>query len=73
MKGRPGVASSAEEEVLRRYEAGEVAAAGERAKAAKPIALTSKLARFASSEAGARKALAKPDLPRAMSHSPPPR
>jgi len=72
-RGRFGIVARA----LRRWRseapAGKVAAARERAKVAKRIALSSKLARFVSSEIEARRALAKHDLPRAISQLPPSR
>ncbi|WP_163996895.1 FHA domain-containing protein [Pyxidicoccus caerfyrddinensis] len=67
-KGRAGTGSPAEAAVLKRYEAGEVSAARERAKAAKLNALYSQLARFEYAEAESRKALSKRDLPAAITH-----
>ncbi|AEI66065.1 FHA domain-containing protein [Corallococcus macrosporus] len=70
--GRPDTAAPAsgpsakQAEVLRRYEAGDVAAARDLAQAEKLTALHEQLIRFEAAEAAARKALAKGDLPEAI-------
>ncbi|QSQ27833.1 FHA domain-containing protein [Pyxidicoccus parkwayensis] len=61
---RPG--TSAEADVLKRYEAGEVSVARERARAAQLHSLYTQLARFENAEAEFHKALLKQDLPRAI-------
>lgn len=63
----PSDATSAKEaEVLRRYEAGDVAAARDMAQAEKLTALHGQLMRFETAEAQAKKALAKRDFPEAI-------
>lgn len=58
--------SAKEAEALRRYEAGDVAAARELAQAEKLTALHGKLLRFETAEAQAKQALAKRDFPEAI-------
>ncbi|WP_284665930.1 FHA domain-containing protein [Myxococcus sp. SDU36] len=58
--------SSKEIEVLRRYEAGDVAAARDLAQAEKLTALHGQLLRFETAESQAKKALAKRDFPEAI-------
>ncbi|MCY1015262.1 FHA domain-containing protein [Pyxidicoccus sp. MSG2] len=67
-KGRAGTVSPAEAAVLKRYAAGEVSAARERARAAKLNALYSQLARFEYAEAESRKAQQQRDLSGAITH-----
>ncbi|NVJ06648.1 FHA domain-containing protein [Myxococcus sp. AM001] len=63
----PSDASASKEiEVLRRYEAGDVAAARDLAQAEKLTALHEQLLRFEAAESLAKKALAKRDLPEAI-------
>ncbi|HZI15369.1 MAG TPA: FHA domain-containing protein [Myxococcus sp.] len=64
-KARSGPVSKAEAEVLRRYVAGDVAKARDKARAAKLSTLSAQLTRFAQAEAEARKAQAKGDVARA--------
>ncbi|WP_426750880.1 FHA domain-containing protein [Myxococcus sp. Y35] len=59
-------ASDAEADVLRHYEAGNVAAARNLAQSANLGALHEQLVQFATAEAAARKALAKRDIPEAI-------
>ncbi len=64
-KARSEIVSRAEADVLRRYVAGDVAKARDKARAAKLSALSAQLTRFAQAEAEARKAQAKGDVARA--------
>jgi pSer/pThr/pTyr-binding forkhead associated (FHA) protein len=63
-----GPVSKAEAEVLRRYVAGDVGKARDKARAAKLSALSAQLTRFAQAEAEARKAQARGDVARATVH-----
>lgn len=66
-KARSDIVSKAEAEVLRRYAAGEIPEARDRARAARLTTLLAQLTRFAQAEAEAKKAQAKRDVTRAIS------